>query len=66
MSQHTPNMQTKTTLKEQLVGLCQSQGFDFMSSCEMVTEFLDDMKRRGPGRYKFVIGNLSLTIEKGR
>jgi len=52
------------TIKEQIVKLCQSQGYDFFQSCEMVTTILTELKAKKTGQYNYNIGKVSFTLVK--
>ena len=54
----------KSTVKEQIVELIQSQGYDFITTCEMATDAIDEFLNQSEPRRTFYIGACSWTLEK--
>ena len=51
--------------KEQLVEIIQSEGYDFISACEIAIAFIEELKKSKPGINTFSIGTTTIKIKKG-
>ena len=55
---------SKLSVKEQIIELIQSQGYDFISSCEMATDAINEFLNQAQPRRTFYVGACSWTLEK--
>lgn len=52
-------------VKEQLVIILRNQGYDIITACEVVSEFIKTtLSKLKPGKYIFYIGKEKVTIKK--
>ena len=52
------------TVKEQIIELIQSQGYDFLTACEMASEAIQEFLTQPEPRRTFYIGACSWTLKK--
>ena len=52
------------TIKEQIVELVQSQGYDFMTACELATDAINEFITQDNPSRTFYLGACSWTLEK--
>lgn len=49
--------------KEILISILQSQGYDAITACELVTKFMIVLSKLKPEKYHFLVGDQEVTIQ---
>ena len=49
--------------KEELVKILQDQGFDMITACGLVEDFLSSLHGMDPGKHHFLVGEADVTIQ---